>query len=64
MMKKSLDLSQQCLTSISAEIADLTDVSELYIYSNALTEIPETIAALQDLTILDAAMNQIQHLAR
>jgi internalin A len=58
-----LDLSNKNLTEIPPEIAQLTRLRDLYLYSNQIREIPEALARrLTSLQYLDLSNNQISEI--
>ncbi|MCX5964232.1 MAG: leucine-rich repeat domain-containing protein [Cyanobacteria bacterium] len=56
---QKLDLSGKGLTEIPESIAQLSNLTNLYLGSNQITEIPESIAQLSNLTSLHLSSNQI-----
>ena len=54
-----LDLSQSCLTEIPEEVWELTQLTELYVYYNAICEISPKIKNLTKLKYLDFQNNDL-----
>jgi|GEM_PF-77540 len=55
----TLNLSDNKLTALPTEIAQLTALTELYLHNNQLTELPPQIAKLTALTVLNLGGNQL-----
>ena len=56
---RKLDLSGQGLTEIPEAIANLTNLTHLYLSENQIAQIPEVLANLTNLTLLHLRSNQI-----
>jgi Leucine-rich repeat (LRR) protein len=54
-----LDFHNKNLTTLPAEIGNLTNLSKLYLHNNSLTSIPTIIGSLTNLTRLDLGVNNL-----
>ena len=55
----SLDLSGEGLTELPAELWQLTNLTELYLFDNQLTAVPKELGQLSNLTVLHLSSNQL-----
>ena len=59
---ETLDLTDNRLTQLPAEIGNLVNLKALYLYENRLTQLPAEIGQLVNLKVLNLSNNRLTHL--